>query len=547
MDIKVTFLGGIGEIGKNMTLFEFGDDAILLDAGFRFPDSEMLGIDKLIPDFTYPIKIKNKIRGIILSHGHADHIGAMRYLIDKINVPVYTTPLTFGILKADIPNYLAKKIKFEEVKLPSVHKIGKVDVKFVRVTHSIPDGFSTIFKTDHGSIVHSGDFKIDQTPIDNKPIDLQSLAEVGRNGVLLYLGDSTNANEEGFTGSERVVGGALENFIRSASGRVFIATFSTNLHRVQQSITIAKKLGRKVLIDGKSILEVLNVASKHGYEGLPENQTINYGALQKYRDNEILILTTGTQGEPFSGLTRLANESHEMLKIKNGDLVIISADPIPGNETLVSRVIDNLLKLGAEVIYGQGNVHVSGHGSKEDLRTMFSILKPKYFIPVHGEYRQMYSHVKIATETIVEPQNTLIAENGNVVLLTESNMKIVDRVPAEPTMIDGKVVGDVEFSVVYDRRKLSKEGVISAVYLINKQKRSLVMDPLIETKGFISNRFSGRVFAAIKAGSKELIEEWSKTKEGRKDLENRLRKFLQGKVLEETHRNPVIFLTVIES
>jgi ribonuclease J len=546
MDIRVTFLGGIGEIGKNMTLFEFDDEAILLDAGFRFPDAEMLGIDKLIPDFSYLLRVKNKIKGIILSHGHADHIGAMRYLLDKIEVPVYTTPLTFGILKADLPTYLSKKIKFMEVKLPSKHKIGSVEVNFIRVTHSIPDGFSTIFSTPYGSMVHSGDFKIDQTPIDNKPIDLQGLAEVGKNGVLLYLGDSTNANEDGFTGSERIVGGTLENLIRGASGRVLIATFSTNLHRVQQVLAIARKLERKVLIDGKSIIEVLNVASKQGYEGIPENLTVNYNTLQKFKDKEVLILTTGTQGEPFSGLTKLANESHEMLKIKKGDLVIISADPIPGNEGLVSKVIDGLFKLGAEVIYGGGNVHVSGHGAKEDLRTMFSLLKPKFFIPVHGEYRQMYSHVKIATETNVEPKNALIVENGSVVSVTNSRIKVVERVPAEPTMIDGKIVGDVEFSVVYDRRRLSKEGVVSAVYLIGRQSRKLIIDPIIETKGFISNRFSGKVLTAIKADSKAVIEEWAKNSENRKELELRLRKFLQGKILDETHRNPIIFVTVLE-
>jgi len=350
-----------------MTVYEFNNEAIILDAGFKFPDSEMLGVDKVIPDFSYVIKNKHKIKGIILSHGHADHIGGIKYLIDKINVPIYTTPLTFGILKADLPAYMSKEIKFVDITLPSTHKIGNTEVSFLRVTHSIPDGFSTVFKTPYGKIVHSGDFKIDQTPIDCKPIDLQGLAKAGTEGVLLYLGDSTNSDEDGITGSERVVGKKLEELIRGAAGRVFVATFSTNLHRIQQVLMIAEKLGRKVLIDGKSIAEVINVSSKLGHIKISRDLTISYGNLNKYKDSELIILTTGTQGEPFSGLTKLANESHNTLNIKRGDYVIISADPIPGNESLVSKVIDGLLKLEAEVIYKKEGVHVSGHGSKEDL------------------------------------------------------------------------------------------------------------------------------------------------------------------------------------
>lgn len=546
MNIKVVFLGGIDEIGKNMTLFEFDDEAILVDAGFKFPDAEMLGVDKLIPDISYILKIKDKIKGIILTHGHADHIGAMRYIVDKLDAPIYTTPLTFGILKSDLPAYISKKIKYKEIKLPSTHKIGNINVGFIRVTHSIPDGFAVTFKTPYGYIVHSGDFKIDQTPIDDKPIDLQGLASVGKDGVLLYLGDSTNADEEGFTGSERVVGEKLEDIIRAAQGRVLVATFSTNLHRVQQVLMIAKKLGKKVLIDGKSIIEVINVSSKLGYGDVPDGLTINNDKLSKYKDNEVLILTTGTQGEPFSGLTRLANESHEMLKIKKGDLVIISADPIPGNESLVNKVVNGLYKLGAEVVYKREHVHVSGHGAIEDLRTMLSLLKPRYFIPIHGEYRQMYSHVKIALSTNVNPKNALIAENGAVVSVKPNEMKIVSRVPAEPTMIDGKIVGDIEYSVLDERRRLSKEGVVSAVFLISRQNKKLIIDPIIETKGFISHRFSGKVLSAAKAGSKEIVEKWALENSSRRELENTLRKFLQGKIIEVTHRNPIIFVTVLE-
>jgi ribonuclease J len=547
MIIKIVFLGGIGEIGKNMTVFEFDNEAIILDAGFKFPDTEMLGVDKVIPDFSYVLKNKHKIKGMILSHGHADHIGGIRYLIDKLNVPIYTTPLTFGILKADLPAYMSKEIKFIDVTLPSTHRIGNTEVSFIRVTHSIPDGFSTVFKTPYGKIVHSGDFKIDQTPIDCKPIDLQGLAKVGMEGVLLYLGDSTNSDEEGITGSERDVGKKLEELIRGAVGRVFVATFSTNLHRVQQVLMIAEKLGRKVLVDGKSIAEVINVSSKLGHLKISKDLTINYSALNRYKDNELIILTTGTQGEPFSGLTKLANDSHNSLSIKRGDYVIISADPIPGNESLVNKVIDGLLKLEAEVVYKKEGVHVSGHGSKEDLRTMLSLLKPKYFIPVHGEYRQMVAHCRIAHETNVLSENIMIVENGNVVSVNDKKMNIIDKVPANPVMIDGKNVGDVEFSVIDERRRLSKEGVVNAVFLIDRRRKELMAEPSIETKGFLADKFSAKFVTETKSEVLKVIQKWSLEKGNIRDLERDIRLFLAGIILRETHRNPIIFVSVLEA
>ena len=545
MKLRVVFLGGIEEIGKNMTLFEFENESILLDAGFKFPGVELLGIDKVIPDMTYLIDNIDKLKGIILSHGHADHIGAIRYFADKIKVPIYSSPLTLGILKEELPSYMVKALNFVEVKLPSTHTIGKTKVDFIRMTHSIPDGFSTVFHTPFGSIVESGDFKIDLTPIDNKPIDLQSLAQAGKQGVLLYMGDSTNADEDGFTGSEKTVGQKLEDLIRGTDQRVFVGTFSTNLHRLQQVFDIARKVNRKVLVDGKSIMQVIQVASKLKYFQVDQSQLITYVQAARIPDSEILILTTGTQGEPFSGLTRLARNNHDSLQTKKGDLVIISADPIPGNEAFVCQVIDNLLKRGAEVIYKREGVHVSGHGSKEDLRTMLSILKPKFFIPIHGEYRQMYAHTRIAQETGIPATNTVIVENGTIISLTKNQLTKVGKIPSEPVFIDGKMVGDVEYSVIDERKRLSREGVLNTVLLVNKKTRKLSSDPIIETKGLMSTKFSSELFQLAKKGIEEVVLKWSNQNGNASDLEKMVKGYLSSFISSEVRRNPIIFVTVL--
>ena len=545
MKLRVVFLGGIEEIGKNMTLFEFENESILLDAGFKFPGAELLGIDKVIPDITYLLDNINKLKGIILSHGHADHIGAIRYFADKIKVPIYSSPLTLGILKEELPSYMSKALNFVEVKLPSSYTIGKTKVDFIRMTHSIPDGFSTVFHTPFGSIVESGDFKVDLTPIDNKPIDLQSLAQAGKQGVLLYMGDSTNADEDGFTGSEKTVGQKLEDLIRGTNQRVFVGTFSTNLHRLQQVFDIAKKVNRKVLVDGKSILQVIQVASKLKYFQVDQSQLISYAQAAQIPDSEILILTTGTQGEPFSGLTRLARNNHDSLQTKKGDLVIISADPIPGNESFVCQVIDNLLKRGAEVIYKREGVHVSGHGSKEDLRMMLSILKPKFFIPIHGEYRQMYSHTRIAQETGIPASNTVIVENGTIISLSKNQLTKVGRIPAEPVFIDGKMVGDIEYSVIDERKRLSREGVLNTVLLVNKKTRKMSTDPIIETKGLMSTKFSSELFQLAKKGIEEVVVKWSNQNGNAADLEKMVKGYLSSFITSEVRRNPIIFVTVL--
>lgn len=545
MKVRIVFLGGIGEIGKNMTLFEFGNESILLDAGFKFPDAELLGVDKVIPDITYLLEHISSLKGIILSHGHADHIGGIRYFADKIKVPIYSSPLTLGILKAEMPSYLSKNLKFIEVSLPSTHQIGNTKVDFIRMTHSIPDGFSTVFHTPYGGILHTGDFKIDQTPIDNKPIDLQSLAEAGKKGIILYLADSTNADEEGFTGSERTVGQKLEDLIRGTDKRVFVATFSTNLHRVQQVFDIADKVGRKVYVDGKSIADIITVATKLGYSNIDKKQMVSLEELNKLNDSEMLILTTGTQGEPFSGLTRLARKNHEGFKIKKDDFIIISADPIPGNEAFVFKVIDSLLKSGAEVIYKKYGIHVSGHGSQEDLRTMLTLIRPRFFIPVHGQYHQMHAHTKIAQATGLPPENTVIVENGTIVSLTKDRLSIVGKIPAEPVLIDGKIVGDIEPSVIEERKKLSKEGVVNAVIMINATKRRMSIDPIIETKGLISSKFSSKIYNLIKAGVEEMVLKWSKQDGKIGDLEVMIKGFIGSMISSEIHRSPIIFVTIL--
>ncbi len=546
-NIRVIFLGGVGEIGKNMTVFEIDNEMILVDAGFMFPRVEMLGIDKVIPDFSFLLENKHKLKGIILSHGHADHIGALRYFIDQVNVPVYATALTIGILKEEMPSYLSKNVNFKTIELPSTHKIGKTEVQFIRVNHSIPDGCATVFRTSIGSIVHSGDFKIDLTPIDNKPIDLPRFGEIGKRGVLLYLGDSTNADEDGYTGSERLVGKRLEELIRLSAGRVILATFSTNLHRVLQVFDIALRVKRKILVDGKSIMNVIQVANRLGYAKIPKDQMISYGDLEKLKDHEQLILATGTQGEPFSGLTRLASNKHENLKIKKGDTVIISADPIPGNEAYVNKVIDSLLKMGANVIYRQDHVHVSGHGAKEDLRTMLSLIKPTFFIPVHGEYRMMHAHCKVAHETGVLEKNTRIVENGDVITVQPNRLFRSGRVPAAPVMIDGKTIGDIEPSVIDERRRLSREGVVNAVVLIDAKTRKMSAQPIIETKGLLSSRISSDIYKKIAAQINEVVNKWSTQRGNEKDLEIMLKGCISGAVSSEMRRKPVIFVTVMKN
>ncbi len=545
--IKVVFLGGVGEIGKNMTIFEFDDDMILLDAGFMFPRAEMLGVDKVIPDFSYLLENKHRLKGIILSHGHADHIGALRYFIDQVKVPVYATSLTVGIVKEEMPSYLSKNVDFKVIELPSTHRIGKVEVQFIRVNHSIPDGCATIFRTPIGNIVHSGDFKIDLTPIDKKPIDLQRFGETGKQGVLLYLGDSTNADEDGYTGSESSVGKRLEELVRSATARVFLATFSTNLHRVLQVFDIAERVRRKVMVDGKSIVSIIQVANRLGYAKIPKEQMISHADLNKLPDHEQLILATGTQGEPFSGLTRLANNKHENLKIKKGDMVIISADPIPGNESYVNKVIDSLLKMGANVIYRQDNVHVSGHGSKEDLRTMLSLIKPTFFIPVHGEYRMMHAHSRVAQETGLPEKNTLIVENGDVVTIQENRIFKSGKVPANPVMIDGRTIGDIEPSVLDERRRLSKEGIVNVVVLVDSKTRKMSSQPIIDAKGLSSSRLSSDIFKKLSTNINEVVTKWSTQRGNEKDLEIMLKGCISSVISSEMHRKPIIMVAIMMS
>ncbi len=548
MKIKISFLGGLNEIGKNMTLFEFDNEIIILDAGFEFPNADLLGIDRVIPDVSYAIQNKKKIKAIILSHGHADHIGGLKYFSKDLDYPpIYATALTIGIVKSELPSYISKNIQFHEVSLPSSVKIGRIKIDFLRVTHSIPDGMATVFHTPYGNIFHSGDFKVDLTPIDGKPIDLQGIANAGREGTLLYLGDSTNADEPGFTPSEKTVGLKLEDLIRAWHGRVIVATFSTNLHRIQQVFDIATKVNRKVLVDGRSMMNTIQVATELGHINVPSQLLVKQQDCQSYPDKKLIVLTTGTQGEPFSGLTKMARNQHDVLKLKKGDKVIISADPIPGNEASVTKNINNLMRLGADVVYQTEGIHASGHGSQEDLRLMMSLIKPTFFIPVHGEYRQMFTHCKIAQEVGLPENHTKICENGASISLTKKTMQQVGKIPANPIYIDGRNVGDIGDSVINERKILSREGVLNVVVIVDVKKRSLVTSPLIETKGLISSDFSSDLYEKVTHGIQELVKKWSKQNGKGSDLEIMTKGYLSGFFSSEVHRKPVIFVSVIES
>jgi ribonuclease J len=548
MRIKVSFLGGLNEIGKNMTLFEFDNEMIILDAGFEFPSADLLGIDRVIPDITYALQNKKKIKAIILSHGHADHIGGLRYFSKDLGYPpIYATALTIGIVKSELPSYVSKNLQFHEVSLPSSIKIGKIRIDFLRVTHSIPDGMATVFHTPHGNVFHGGDFKVDLTPIDGKPIDLQGIAHAGKEGTLLYLGDSTNADEPGFTASEKTVGLKLEDLIRACSGRVIVATFSTNLHRVQQVFDIAEKVNRKVLVDGRSMMNTIQVAKELGYSSIPDHLLAKPQELQNIPDKKLIVLTTGTQGEPFSGLTKMAHKQHDILKLKKGDKVIISADPIPGNEASVTKNINSLIRLGADVVYRTEGIHASGHGSKEDLRLMMSLIKPTFFIPVHGEYRMMFAHCKIAHEVGVPEANTRICDNGDSIALTNTTMKLVGKVPAAPIYIDGRNIGDIGQSVINERKVLSREGVLNVVVIADIKKRTMTTSPLIETKGLISSDFSSDLYEKVTHGIQEIVKKWSRQHGQGSDLEIMIKGYLSGFFSSEVHRRPVIFVSVIES
>ena len=547
--VSIIPLGGLGEIGKNMMVVRYGENILLIDSGLSFPEEEMLGIDIVIPDITYLQENKHLIRGILLTHGHEDHIGSLPYVLRQINAPVYGTKLTLGLLGHKLKEHNIDNAKLNTIKPRDSIQSGPFKVEFIKTSHSIPDSVAIAIHTPVGTIVHTGDFKIDQTPVDGEVTDLFKLAQLGERGVLVALSDSTNVEREGYTLSEKNVGQTFEDTFRQAKERIIVATFASNVHRLQQAITAAHKFDRKVAVIGRSMLNVVSIAYELGYLQIPEGTLIELDEARRIPKNKLVILCTGSQGEPMSALTRIAMSDHRQVEILSGDTVIISATPVPGNEKLVAKVIDMLFKRGANVIYeAVSGIHVSGHPSQEELKLMLNLLKPKFFIPVHGEHRMLVKHAELAKEMGIPSQNIFVAENGMVMEFTKRHGRLAGRVPAGRILVDGLGVGDVGNIVLRDRKQLSQDGILIVVVTISKEAAGmLVAGPDIVSRGFVYVRESEKLMEEAKAKVENALEkcfeknitEWSAIKSQVRDA---LGKFLY----EKTRRRPMILPIIME-
>jgi ribonuclease J len=497
--LSVIPLGGLEEIGMNMTVMEYGDDMIVIDAGLMFPKEDMLGIDFVLPDFSYVLENREKLRGILLTHGHEDHTGALPFLLKQVKVPVYGTPLTLGMVKEKLKEHKLDSVelipKFPREKV----ELGVFTIEFIRVTHSIVDGVGFGITTPVGNIVHTGDFKLDPTPVDGQLMDFHKFSEYGERGTLLLLSDSTNAEKGGYTFSEKEVRRAFEDIFGDAPGRIIIATFASNIHRIQQAIDVAVMFNRKVILSGRSMVSNAQIALDLGYLRIPENTWLKLEDLKNLNDNEVVIITTGSQGEPMSVLSRIAIDEHKNIKVKEGDVVILSAKVIPGNENSIGSIINHLFRRGADVIYEKvSEIHVSGHASKEELKLMLNLVKPKYFMPVHGEYRHKVYHARLAEKTGIPKSNIFILDNGSILEVSRETVMLNGRVTAGRIFVDGKGVGDVEDMVLRDRRRLAHDGIVIVMLAIEKLTGSIVSGPDIISRGFIFEDASQEVMNDVR-------------------------------------------------
>lgn len=547
--ISIIPLGGLGEIGKNMTIVKYNNSMIMIDCGLSFPEDEMLGIDMVIPDITYLLENKKMLKAILLTHGHEDHIGALPYVLREINVPVYGTRLTLSLLEGKLKEYnLNSSVKRHQVKPRDIVKIGPFQAEFIKVSHSIADSVAIAIHTPVGTVVHTGDFKFDQTPVDGEVTDFYKFAQLGEKGVLALLSDSTNVEKTGYTPSEKSVGASLEEIFLQSEERIIVASFASNVHRLQQVISTAHQFGRKVAVAGRSMVNVINIASEHGYLDVPKGVIVEIEELANIPKNKAVILTTGSQGEPMSALTRMAMSDHRRLEIMQGDTVVISATPIPGNEKMVARTIDNLFKQGADVIHERvSGIHVSGHASQEELKMMINLVKPKFFIPVHGEYRMLVKHGRLAQELGIPEENIFLAENGHVLEFTREKGQLVGKVTAGQIMVDGLGVGDVGNIVLRDRKQLSQDGILIVVVTLDKNNRTIVAGPDIVSRGFVYVRESEellddakeKVAYALEKCQEKNITEWAVIKS---NVRETLGKFLY----EKTRRRPMILPIIME-
>lgn len=548
--VKIAFLGGLNEVGKNMTPYECGNDMILVDCGLAFPDPDMLGVDLVIPDFTYVEQNIDKIRGIFITHGHEDHIGGLPYLLKKANIPVYGTKLTVGLIEGKLSEHkILEKSKLNVIKPKDKIKLGCFEVEAIHVNHSIPDALALAINTPAGLILQTGDFKIDTTPIDGDVIDLARIARLGEKGVLCLLSDSTNAQRPGYTPSERTVGESFDRLFAKADGkRLIVATFASNIHRVQQIIDAAKAVGRKVALSGRSLENVVETASRLGYLNVPESILVSIDSVSRYPDDKLVIITTGSQGEPMSALYRMAFSEHRRVEIGSGDYVIISATPIPGNEKTVGKVVDELLKRGAEVVYEKMyDVHVSGHACQEELRLMLSLAKPKFFIPVHGEQKHLRKHAQLAESMGIAPGNIYIADNGKQVQLTKRKLSVVEDVPAGKVFVDGYGVGDVGSAVIRERKRLAEDGLMIISAVIEKDTGMLISGPDIISRGFVYVKDSEQLISEAKLVAQIVIDEC--IHEGNIEwgaIRSRMRDDISRLLYDRTKRSPMV-LPIITS
>ena len=547
--LKIIPLGGLHEVGKNITVFEYEDEIIVVDCGLSFPEDDMLGIDLVIPDITYLQKNVDKIKGLIITHGHEDHIGSVPYVLKQINIPVYAPRLAMGLIRNKLEEHkILRSSKLIEVMQGETITLGKnFKVEFIRSTHSIPDSVMLAIKTPVGTILHTGDFKVDYTPIDGKIMDLGRIAELGNEGILALMSDSTNAERKGFTMSESSIGPVFDNLFDGCTKRIVVATFASNVHRVQQIVNSAVKYKRKIAVCGRSMINMINTARELGYIDCPEDLFIDIDMMSTYNDEQLVIITTGSQGETMSALTRMAAGEHRKVKITPNDLVIISANPIPGNEKLVSKVIDDLMQIGAEVVYSAlADVHVSGHACQEEQKLIFALAKPKFFIPVHGEYRQLIAHAETAQSMGIPAKNIVLMENGRVVELSEDEIKLAGMVP-NGRVVDGLGVGDVGNIVLRDRQHLSQDGLIVIVLTMDSSTGEVVAGPDVISRGFVYVRESENLMDEVKSVvrheikkcEEKEIRDWS-------TIKSTVRENLRDYIFVKTKRNPMIIPIIME-
>lgn len=547
--VKIIPLGGMNEIGKNLTAIEYKNDIVIIDCGLKFPDEDMFGIDLVIPDITYLLKNKEKISGIFLTHGHEDHIGALPYVLKQLNVPIYGTKLTLGIVQTKLKEHgLLSTTQLEVIKPRDVIRLNSVSVEFIKTNHSIADSVAIAIHTPLGVVLHTGDFKVDFTPIDGEPMDVARFAELGKKGVLALMADSTNVEKPGYTKSERIVGENLIRIFGKTKGRIIVATFASNIHRIQQIIDAAVVYDRKVAVSGRSMENILNVAIELGYIEIDKDQLVSVDNINKYNNDQVVIITTGSQGEPMSALARMAASEHRKISIVEGDKIVISSTPIPGNEKLVSRVINQLFKKGADVVYDSlEDVHVSGHACQEELKLMQTLVKPKFFIPVHGEYRHLKLHGELAVKLGLPESNLMIADVGDVIEVTRNSIKKNGSVVSGQVFVDGLGVGDVGNIVLRDRKHLSQDGILTVVVTLSKENKSIIAGPDIISRGFVYVRES----EGLMDEARDLVRNILLNCEEKKitdwaTLKSMVRDELRSYLYEKTKRRPMILPIIME-